>query len=149
MTVDEQAKNQLIAAIKEGNETEKTISLQLLALGTFLLTVIGAFIVSDIVSLDIVLKVFLLINILILSFSLAAGIIHLLLVMKMWIKTIDKLTTAREAAHAVDGEAAKAKVFNRIAAKDNATSMTFFQWQIGLLSVGFAVFIGLIVAILF
>lgn len=149
MKVDEHAKNLLMATIKEGNETEKTISLQLLTLGTFLLTVIGAFIVSDVISLDVVLKVFLLINILVLSFSLAAGILHLLLTMQMWMKSINQLTTAMDAASEVDDEVIKTKVFNRVAAKDLKTSMIFFHWQLGLLSTGFVVFIGLIVAILF
>lgn len=151
MSIEDNISSLIDETTKENNEAEKTISLQLLGLAVFLLTVIGAFVVADnsVIQPDLVIKVFILINIIFLFLSLAMGIFHLLITKLMWLKLYNRAILAWKVIGEIAGPDEKTKVLSKILTQDIKTTMAFFYLQIGFLGLGFTVFIGLIIAILF
>jgi hypothetical protein len=149
-TPEDQLTKHIERVTKESNNTEKLISLQLLTLATFVVTAIGAFIVSNhTATLSIGTKVFLLLDIICLFFSLGFGIIHLLVIRNMWLQSVDDLHKARKIFPFVDKEESQAKMFNEVFGERGSATMIFFYLQLSSLAIGITIFLGMIITLLF
>ncbi len=134
-------------ASTHNNDYEKTISLQLISIATFIITLIGAFIsLDDSDTLNSGIKTAVVIDLFILFGSIIFGVIHLLIVRNMFTdqyKSLSKALKLFRKNPTLDGESLE------ILTPNTSTTMTFLYLQTTCLTLALAVFIGLIVYILF
>ncbi len=153
MTSDEK----LEAAAQQGNELERAISLQLISVATFVISVIGAFVALPVSKpLNLAGKIFLLIDVICLFLSIASGVAHVIVERRLWLiahkglsvnRGIEKLLD-RNKDNIKDLVTIKAAIFEIVVPPVRGT-MAFFYLQAFLAAGSIAILIGLIVTMLF
>lgn len=135
----------------QGNESEKTISLQLIGVATFVATVLGAFVViPGLKPLGLPEKIFLLIDILFLFSSIGFGIIHLLVTKAVFNKAASQAILTSKVLKSLKASDDQEK-WNIVAIINTAIigTMAFFYLQLATLSISVTIFLGIIISLLF